>query len=340
MESKDSKQIAKLSKQELMDSYQELLKKYKELVAHDKDLQKEARIAEEEITIEKASQYTVENIIKNFAELNIYINKALTDLSDKLTRESSKLNELQKAIEIETKYLSETHQIERNADSLKALLSAHDEEKVTFAETMETKQREWAEEQERHKLEIQERNTIEKKERIREEEEYMYNLSMARKKEQDAYEERKKALEKELIEKKSAFEKDINERIAQISLRESEFAELKKRVEQFPKELDDTVKKSQKEISDKMKTEYESKNQLMSKEIEGERKLLEYKIASLNEAVANQATQIESLNAKLNDSNRQVQDIAIKAIEGASGLKALAAVNEIALEQAKNPSTK
>ena len=36
------------------------------------------------------------------------------------------------------------------------------------------------------------------------------------------------------------------------------------------------------------------------------------------------------------DAKRQVQEIAVKAIEGASGARALSHINEIAMEQAKN----
>ncbi|MGA2270789.1 MAG: hypothetical protein ABSH44_20135 [Bryobacteraceae bacterium] len=36
------------------------------------------------------------------------------------------------------------------------------------------------------------------------------------------------------------------------------------------------------------------------------------------------------------EAKQQVQDIAVKAIEGASGAKALAHINQIAMEQAKN----
>jgi len=38
----------------------------------------------------------------------------------------------------------------------------------------------------------------------------------------------------------------------------------------------------------------------------------------------------------LNSATSEVQNIVVKVIEGASGVKALLAVNEIALEQAKN----
>ena len=43
-----------------------------------------------------------------------------------------------------------------------------------------------------------------------------------------------------------------------------------------------------------------------------------------------------ALEKQLADAKQQVQDIAVKAIEGASGAKALSHVNQIAMEQAKN----
>ena len=49
-----------------------------------------------------------------------------------------------------------------------------------------------------------------------------------------------------------------------------------------------------------------------------------------------QASQIVTLEKQLVDAKQQVQDIALKAIEGASGSKALSHVNQIAMEQAKN----
>jgi colicin import membrane protein len=43
-----------------------------------------------------------------------------------------------------------------------------------------------------------------------------------------------------------------------------------------------------------------------------------------------------ALEKQLVEAKQQVQDIAVKAIEGASGSKALSHVNQIAMEQAKN----
>jgi colicin import membrane protein len=58
-------------------------------------------------------------------------------------------------------------------------------------------------------------------------------------------------------------------------------------------------------------------------------------VKGLEETVARQAAQIGAIEKQLADAKQQVQDIALKAIEGASGARALAHVNQIAIEQAK-----
>ena len=51
--------------------------------------------------------------------------------------------------------------------------------------------------------------------------------------------------------------------------------------------------------------------------------------------MARQSKELESVGERLDEAKKQVQDIAIKAIEGASGASALSQINKIAMEQAK-----
>jgi hypothetical protein len=301
--------------------------------------------------VERVSTYTVENIIKGLAELNVSVGKAFSDLAEKLVNEANKLTELRKAIEIESSTLKEIHDITLAANTLSALIEAQNERKVTFEREMAEKQQqfeadmirkreEWKKEQVEHDLTVKERDAVQKKQREREQEEYEYNLALARKKDADAYTGEQAALRKKLTEERAAFEKETAERSATIAAREAEFAELKKKVEQFPKELAEAVKKAADEARAAAQRQAQVEANLKEKEVEGDKRVAALKIASLEEVVAKQAAQIEALAKQLAAANTQVQDIAVKAIEGASGLKALAAVNEIALEQAKTSSLK
>jgi len=61
----------------------------------------------------------------------------------------------------------------------------------------------------------------------------------------------------------------------------------------------------------------------------------EPKIADLQEQAARHAQQMMSLPRQLAEANSQVQAVAVKAVEGASGAKTLTTVQEIAIEQAR-----
>jgi hypothetical protein len=72
--------------------------------------------------------------------------------------------------------------------------------------------------------------------------------------------------------------------------------------------------------------------------LEAERRLADHQVKGLQDAVSRQAAEIENLQKQPEEAKKQVQDIAVKAIEGASGARALAHINQIAMEQAKTRS--
>ena len=75
---------------------------------------------------------------------------------------------------------------------------------------------------------------------------------------------------------------------------------------------------------------------LLKKDAETDKRLAELQVKTLEESVTHLTAQIAALEKQLAEAKQQVQDIALKAIEGASGAKTLAHVNQIAMEQAKN----
>jgi len=75
---------------------------------------------------------------------------------------------------------------------------------------------------------------------------------------------------------------------------------------------------------------------LAKKDAEAEKRLAELRAKTLEWAPARNAAQIATLKKQLAEAKQQVQDIAVRAIEGASGARALSHINQIAMEQAKN----
>lgn len=317
----------KSTKTEILDAYNEMLAKMKEQKAMDgKTVKKET---EEKETVKKASEHSIEGIVKNTADLKLEIIKTMDGLGERLITEYKQLTELHQAIEVETKIIEDIYNIKVEAESLTTLLVTQKEKRAAFDAEIEQKKTDfesdvsqkrvlWKKEQEDFEFAKKEREAQSKKERQREEEEYLYNLQLKRKKENDAYEEKKAALEKTLAEKKAAFEKEFAERESFLSAKETEFDELNVKVELFPKELEKAIKDTEKTVTERLTFTHKHQSELALKEIDGERKLYQQKITALETKIKEQEELVKQLTQKANEAGLQVQSIAIKAIEGAS----------------------
>lgn len=318
----------KSTKSQILQAYNEAVAKLKEAKQEDRKIEKKKE--EETKIVKQASENSVEKIVNGISRAKIEIMNALDEVSEKLTSEFKKLEELQEAIALESNYLNEIYDIKINSDTLSALLLAQKEKKAGFDAEMENKKSAfedemfqkkllWKNEQDNFENQKKERDAQLKKDRQREEEEYNYNLQLKRKKEADAYNEQKAKLEKELLDKRAQAEKELSEREAIVASKEKEFAELKVKVDQFPKELDAAIKNTEKTVIERIELTYKHNAQIAQKEMEGERNLNKQIIASLENKIKEQADQIKQLTQKVNDSGQQVQTIAIKAIESTAG---------------------
>ncbi len=161
-------------------------------------------------------------------------------------------------------------------------------------------------------------------------------MTLQRKLSDEEYEQEKKRLYQELEEFQKTQEKQWAEREKAIAERETQFSELKTKVEAMPKELEAAIKRTKEEGKGIAYGQAKVKADLLAKEIEGSKRNYELRIQSLQETIDTQNFRIQNLSKQLDAALKQVQDLAVKAIEGSSNLNSFQAMKEIALEQAKN----
>jgi hypothetical protein len=77
---------------------------------------------------------------------------------------------------------------------------------------------------------------------------------------------------------------------------------------------------------------------LLKKEFGGERNVLTTRIESLEKTVREQTEQVARLSQQAEKAYGQVQDIAVKAIEGSSHSQSFASLQQLMAEQARKPS--
>ena len=293
-----------------------------------------ARARETEIR-ESVQGISVGGVVQKLSSVSLEISKSLADLSEKLVQEVDQLARVREAVAVETKELERLHKIDVTATALDQLIQDYRTQQSQLEAEIAAQRAAWErEEQERVAAEKEFEDSM-KKQRQREIEEYEYKKVLERKKAQDKYDEEIRLLEKKNKEKQEALEKSWQQRETSINEKEEEWAQLKKEVDEFPTRLKREIDKAAATAAKSTEDRFERDVVLIKKDGEAEKRVAELQIQSLENAVARQSTEIGMLHRQLEEAKRQVQDIAVKAIEGASGAKALSHVNQIAIEQAK-----
>lgn len=212
------------------------------------------------------------------------------------------------------------------------------EKKEALSQEIDALRGEREKEKNEYEAEIKERDLAEKKRRDREKEEYDYSFKREQKLAKDKFEDEKAKLEKEIQIKRVQMESELKEREKAITEREDELNDLRKKVSAFPKEMDAAIAKVVKETTEKLNMEAKNREELQKKEFIGERNVFTTRIESLEKIVKEQSERITNLAQQLEKAYQQVQDVAVKTIEGSSTIKSFANLQQWISEQTRKSS--
>lgn len=319
--------VALDSKEQILAAFQQLLAQKKKIDSKIATKEEEAEKAKSKQLLETASTYTIDSIVKGLADLQLDVGSIVVGLSEKLTAEAKKLDEIKRGIEIETVHLQELKEIRIVADALYILNQEH-QEKIRLLEQDADSQREliekdktekrkaWQKEQAEFEISVREQAELLAKERKLEQEEHQYLLERTRKIETDEYEGKKRKLELEIAEANQEKDKVWAEREKILQDNQKLFEENQKKVEAFPAELEEAVKKAREEAIKEATNEAKYKAELVEKEWEGSKQGYEQKVQSLEATIERQTQQITDLSAQLQAAIQQAQALATRAFAG------------------------
>jgi hypothetical protein len=315
---------AKDSKAKILQNFQQILAENKKIESKVETKEQEAEKAKNKQLLEVASSYTIDSIVKGLADLQLDFGSVINGLSEKLSAESSKLDELKRGIEIETAQLQQLQQIRVVADALYILTQEH-QEKIAALEQSATSQREviekdtiqkrkiWEKEQQEFEIQVQETTALTIKERQQEIADYRYELERSRKVETDEYEETQRKSERELQQSTREKEKNWIEREKVLSDNQAEFVKNQTKAAGFEEELKQAHVKAKEEAIQEVSREAKVKADLVDKEWEGTKQGYELKVQSLQQTIGRQTEQITEISAQLQATIKQAQDLAMKA---------------------------
>lgn len=346
-------QLKKLSssntKQEMLEAYNAALKQLE--AQREAELKPERKIEEKKAkeVIQIADSLSSEGIAKEISSLKVETSKVLAQISDRLEGEIGKFKAVQSAIALKEKELQELYEIQKSAMTLAALIESQNQKRQAFESEMaaeretlnqeiEALRSEVEKERTEYEAMLKERDLGEKKRRDREKEEYEYSFKREQKVTKDKFEDEKGKMEKEIQIKKEQMENELKAREKTIAEREEEINELRKKVSAFPKEMETTISRATKDISERLNVEAKNREELQKKEFLGEKNVFTTRIDSLEKIVKEQSEQTAKLSQQLEKAYQQVQDIAVKTIEGSSTIKSFANLQQWMSEQARKSS--
>ncbi len=338
------------TKAAILKGYNELAKAYRDLEAKAKaKTSKPAPAAPARAPSKPApgGSLDVAGVIAQLSTLSDRIGESAGSLQQKLTAEATRLEELTGESAESVTRLKELHGLEFGGDTLDQIITAynearskHEEElsakKEAFQKDIAARRDAWRKEQDEHGRGVKSRMVELKKSRTRDGQEYRYELELKRKAEEDEIAQKQKAFDQQLADLREEKENAWAEREKAVAKREQEFAELKDKDENYQAWHDKSVKSAETAGMNVARRETKVQADLLAKEHEGRERVYKLRVKSLEETLAKQSRQIEALSSQLEATNKRAQDLAVRAIEGASNAASFKAIQDIAMEQAKN----
>jgi hypothetical protein len=311
-------------KEQVMSAFAKLLAQYQKVESKIATKEEQVEKTKNQQLLEKATEYTVNNIVNGIASLQLDFGSAIDSIKDKLTEESTKLEEFKKAIAVEREHLQQLSQVRLVADALHILQQEHQEklEKLTETTSLEqekitqemTKTRKiWEQEEASFLTAITEEDELVVRQRKQEEADYRYELIRQRTIENDEYEEDKRQQERELAQIGQDRDKDWAKREQYLTTNEAEFLANQTKIAGFEEEMKTEYNKSKGEAIKEAERKAKVEADLLEKEWEATQKGYDFQTSSLEATIARYEQQIAELTAQLQESNSQAQNLAIKA---------------------------
>ena len=358
-----AKPTDKNTKAEILTAYNQLAEEKKALETEVKNIQKQAatplpaatpaptaKIPKDEpkpTMNATPNQDKVNNTIANLDSLQLGFGAAVSQLSEKLTTEAAKLAEIREGVTTEIADLQTLHGLAVDDDTFETLIEDYQTSSKAFDAELKARQeaqqqevqsltKAWQKEQEQNGITIKERVELDRKSSQREVQEYKYNLDLERKIDREQHEQQQAGLYYELAETREVQEKAWSERELALAEREKLFHEAKDKVTAFVQDKEKAIDKAKGEGKGIATWQAKIKSDLHGKEVEGQKRFYDSRIESLEDTISNQNERLNSLSKQLEAALKQVQDLAVKAIEGSANANSYQTLKEITLEQAKS----
>ena len=276
---------------------------------------------------------SVEDVVQNTASLGLQISRALSDVTEKLVEKVNELQTVTEAVNLQKEELEHLHKLDIAATAIAMLVQEHASKSAELTYEIDRARAAWTLEQAERERRKNEDDAALKMTRLREREEYEYKKQQERARTEDEFQQKMLLQKRTNDEKQREVENNWAEREATLNAREAEFESLRQQSAGFEARLRSEVDKAVAAATAALKMEVETEHRLRIKDMETEKRIADAHIKSLEGSTQAQQEQVVRLQLQLDAAKQQVQDIALKAIDGASKRDALDQVMQVTRER-------
>lgn len=322
-------QTSLTSKTDILKAFERLLQERNRRPLQVATKEEEAEKLQNSALLERAATYTVDHIVNGTAALQLEFGEAIKELSERLENETLKLDDLKKAIAVETLHLEQLQQIQIVADALYILRQEHDAKLETLTNEITEQQEDltktatqtrklWQKEAEALATQQAEATELRSQQREQEKADYAYEMERARKIAQHEYEEQERQQERDLAEQDAIKEKDWTARETVLEENAETFTEQQEEIEGFEEKLKTAFDEAKVEAIKDADREAKVKADLLEKSWTAEEQGHELQLTALNETIERQEAQMAELTAQLQAATQQAQSLALQAFPAAA----------------------
>jgi len=280
-------------------------------------------------------QLTPETVVQRISGITLDVSKVLAGVQQQLVSAVEDYNTTNEAVSLLKTELDELHKKDIAATALDQLVQDYEIQARDLEVAQQINMTNWEKENAERARAQKEFDVNLGKQRTREQEDYAYKTLQERKRQEDEFTEQLRVKQHENREKQEALEKTWAYREENLKAREQELVDLRAKVAAFPADLDKAVKQAEAIIGNSMKRQYETQIQLLTKDKETDARVAASEVKSLQDASTKQLQTITELQVQLDGARKQVETIAGKALDSASGRAALEQVQQVLKDQPK-----
>lgn len=270
--------------------------------------------------------FSIEKAVQGVTTASLGIQNSLGEVNKELMLRLAELDTVNQHINDLRQEIEELHGKDVVASSTEVLLAQHEEAKKQLQAEISELHLSWEAEQKKHAQEVAERIAETEKARKRDEDAYRYQFEQQRLADSNAWQDQKRSRAISEQDRQASLEKEWAVREESLRAKETEFSDLKARVEKFSEELKAEVARQTSIVGNALKKDHQHEVEILRKDAEAEKKLLTAQVANEQAESQRLRAQVADLTTKLAEANAKVTEIATKALESASGQRTLAEI--------------